>query len=281
MKAGPRGSAAQIAAADPALRPPRWRGVIPALLWLGCAPIIAVQLALGHWGGGAGAGLVAGLVLILSLAGAVWPRSGCYARPIVAARSAARRVALTFDDGPDPATTPLVLEALAGAGHRATFFVVGAAAQRHTALLQQIVAAGHELGDHSLDHRWSQCFWSPRRIAADIGAVRDLLAAARLPAPRFYRPPVVLLSPRVARAAELAGVELVAYSTRAYDGRAGARPERCIARLVKGLRPGAILLLHDTRGAATIEIVGALLAAMERHQLRGVTLSELLATSSG
>ena len=93
---------------------------------------------------------------------------------IVAVRTPEKLIALTFDDGPDPEWTPRVLDALAALGMRATFFLVGEPAERHPALVERILAEGHEAGSHSWDHP-SLPELAPRAAAAQIARTRAVL----------------------------------------------------------------------------------------------------------
>lgn len=92
------------------------------------------------------------LAAVLLVRGSASVRASWYLRMRCRARRAGRRVALTFDDGPDPQRTPAVLDLLARQGVRATFFVVGARAEAHPELVRRMVAEGHVVGNHSYTH---------------------------------------------------------------------------------------------------------------------------------
>jgi len=208
--------------------------------------------------------------------------SGLFARPIlaVAPARARDRVAITFDDGPDAAHTPALLDLLERGGHRATFFVIGRRAEAAPELLDEIVRRGHGLGNHSYAHAYTTPFQHPERLAADLARAQELLAKAGARV-RFFRPPIGLLSPRVAEAARRTHLTIVGWSATARDGRATTTAEEAAARLVAAARPGAILVLHDAveRGARTpvaAAALGPLLEALAARGLRSVTLDELI-----
>jgi peptidoglycan-N-acetylglucosamine deacetylase len=150
---------------------------------------------------------------------------------------------LTFDDGPDPVFTPRILDVLAAHGVRATFFCVGAAAQRHPELVRRIAAAGHVVGHHSLTHLHA-------RGTSPIGLVRDwrrgrIAVAKALGAPvERFRPPYGELgrSGRIAAAVLRLRPEL--WDVDAGDWRPGATAER-IADAILGAGEGAVVVLHD------------------------------------
>jgi len=229
-----------------------------------------------------GAALVAAIGAGVFLLG-----SGLFARPIlgVTPARARDRVAITFDDGPDAAHTPRVLELLERGGHRATFFVIGKRAEAAPELVADIVRRGHALGNHSYAHAYTTPFQHPTRLAADLANAQELLARAGAQV-RFFRPPVGLLSPRVAEAARRIGLTIVGWSATARDGRAGTTPEQAAARLIAAARPGAILVLHDAveraaRRPVAVAALGPLLDALEARQLRSVTLDELIGDEEG
>ena len=109
--------------------------------------------------------------------GSVWrgPRAG-------------RKVALTFDDGPDPEQTPRVLDLLAAHGAKATFFLIGERAARAGALVRRIAAAGHDLGNHTWSHR-SLWLSGPAETGRQVRQGHDAIAQVAGAAPRFFRPP--------------------------------------------------------------------------------------------
>jgi len=208
--------------------------------------------------------------------------SGLFARPIlaVAPARARDRLAITFDDGPDATHTPPLLELLERAGHRATFFVIGKRAEAAPELLAEIVRRGHGLGNHSYAHAYTTPFVHPTRLAADLANAQEVMARAGARV-RFFRPPIGLLSPRVAEAARRIGLTIVGWSATARDGRASTTAETAAARLAAAARPGAILVLHDCveRGARTPVAAAALpllLEALAARGLRSVTLDELI-----
>jgi peptidoglycan-N-acetylglucosamine deacetylase len=156
----------------------------------------------------------------------------------------APRVALTFDDGPHPEATPRILDELARAGARATFFVVGAHAQRWPLLVRRIHDEGHLVGNHSFAHRiagsmrlrgyWADSIAQTRRIVEEITGQR----------PAWFRPPFAVKQWHLCRAAARMQQTVVTFSRRGLDGVA-TEPERILGRLVPRAVAGDILALHD------------------------------------
>jgi peptidoglycan/xylan/chitin deacetylase (PgdA/CDA1 family) len=174
-----------------------------------------------------------------------------------------REVWLTFDDGPDPRETPRVLALLAQHRARATFFLIGRAAEKNPALVSAILAAGHTVANHTYTHQ-SVLFWAcpPSRFAREIDRCADVLAAAAGAPPRFFRGPVGWHPPLLYRVLCRRGLQAVGWTARGLDC-ADHNPSRVAGRLLRHLRPGAIFMLHPERrdrrgentGLAALEIV--------------------------
>ena len=161
----------------------------------------------------------------------------------------ADRVWITIDDGPDPEDTPRLLDLLDAAGARATFFVIGEKARRHPELLRLIAERGHGLGNHTETHP-SAWFWAalPRQVEREVALCQAAIMDAGLPAPRWFRAPAGLrnhaLHPVLARQ----GLRLAGWSARGFDGVA-SDAETVLRRLLPGVRPGAVILMHEGRAA--------------------------------
>lgn len=157
-----------------------------------------------------------------------------------------RAVALTFDDGPNPAATPLVLDALAERGVQATFFILGRHAERWPDLVARAAAEGHALGNHGYYHRKLH-LRSPAYVRRDLELGTNAMVRAGAPKPRFFRAPHGFRSPWVTHIARTLGQRTVGWSLGVWDSdRPGV--DEIARRTVEGASPGAILLLHDGNG---------------------------------
>jgi peptidoglycan/xylan/chitin deacetylase (PgdA/CDA1 family) len=152
-------------------------------------------------------------------------------------------VCLTFDDGPDPTWTPRCLDVLAEANARATFFMIGAQARRHSGLVRRIARAGHMIGNHTLTHAhpWAM---SSRRAVDEVCngaiAIADVLGAL----PKFFRPPHGAKRRCMIDAAAEQGEALVMWDVSAVDwGWLGTAPR--IAKRLARVTDGSIVLMHD------------------------------------
>lgn len=184
-----------------------------------------------------------------------------------------KAVALTFDDGPSPESTPAVLDALRLFNAQATFFVLGEAVGRSPDLLRRIVAEGHTVSLHGDRHR-PFVLLSGREIRDEIARAREAVRRACPDAllSSWLRPPHGFKSPGVLWAVHRIGFRLAGWSA---DGRDYCEQEPSgIAQTVLGkLQPGAIILLHDGPGnAATAAALPAILQGLKEQNWRTLAL---------
>lgn len=213
------------------------------------------------------------LAAVLLVRGSASVRASWYLRMRCRARRAGRRVALTFDDGPDPQRTPAVLDLLARQGVRATFFVVGARAEAHPELVRRMATEGHVVGNHSYTHSWRFPLRSLDRTMEELCRTGEVLHRITGRQPRLFRPPFGVTNPTIARAVRRLGLDPVGWSIRSLDTM-GQSPERVAARILRRLHPGAVILLHD-RCAGSERLVGLLVEGLRSRGLEPVTLPEL------
>ena len=231
--------------------------------------------------------LVSGLALnhaVLSAAG-LTPRCsllGPNLTRLPAASRARHEVALTIDDGPDPAVTPAVLDLLDAQGAKATFFCIAERAQAHAALTREIVARGHSVQNHSHGHRHHFALLGPGGIRAEIKLAQQVLTDLTGQRPTCFRAPAGLRNPFLESALHPLGLRLVSWTRRGFDT-CDTQPQRVLARLSRNLASGDILLLHDGNAArsanglpVSLAVLPALLAACRAAGLQWVSLPQAL-----
>ena len=217
---------------------------------------------------------------LICLAAPFFPGLGFFAPTIYKGIGGLNRVALTFDDGPDPLTTPLLLDLLEKRKVMATFFVIGEKAAAHPELIDCIIQKGHLLGNHSYGHSTGIFFQTVSAVATDIEATQDVLSKHSI-APLVYRPPVGIVSPRLWPALKKTGLTLVCFSNRPLD-RGNRRLSNLSGRVLQSLQDGDIVLLHDKRPpdkeliAVWLKEVAAVVEGIEKKGLRVVPLSDLI-----
>lgn len=155
-----------------------------------------------------------------------------------------REVWLTIDDGPDPVDTPRILALLARHNAVATFFMVGEHAAAEPELVRAALAAGHEVANHTHTHPLGT-FWcaSPKRLDRELDRCTAVLVAAGATPVRF-RPPAGLKNPWLRRALQARRMTCIGWTVRGLE-KNQHRPERVAERILRRVRPGAILLLHE------------------------------------
>jgi peptidoglycan/xylan/chitin deacetylase (PgdA/CDA1 family) len=214
-------------------------------------------------------------------AAGLWPRANLLGpnwTHLPAGAAARAEIAITVDDGPDPEVTPGLLALLESQTLRASFFCVGERVARFPHLVREIAARGHSVENHSHRHLHSFSLLGPRALAAEIGRAQQCIAAAAGTAPRFFRAPAGLRNPFLEPVLARAGLTLVSWTRRGFDT-VSHDPARVLARLVRGLRAGDILLLHDGHAARTaagvplaLEVLPRLMETVRQAGLRPVTL---------
>jgi peptidoglycan-N-acetylglucosamine deacetylase len=215
--------------------------------------------------------------------------AGVVAGSVVAVDTTAPAVALTFDDGPEPGGTDRVLTALAAGGATATFFVLLTRVRRHRALLDDVLAAGHEVALHGADHRALPDL-PPAEVAGVLRSARAELEDAAGREVRWYRPPYGRQTVRTWRAVRAAGLTPVLWGPTTWDWKDVPHPVR-LAKAADGVHPGAVVLAHDgfagpedaaSDGPAPVLDRGALIAdVLADYAARGLaarSFGELLAT---
>jgi len=154
-------------------------------------------------------------------------------------------VALTFDDGPHPLSTPRFLDVLDRLGVRATFFLLGRWAARAPGLVKEITGAGHEIGLHGYDHR-CLLLRGPRATYTDLARGWAVLADLTGAPVRWYRPPYGVLTGAGLGAVRRLGLTPVLWTAWGEDWIGRATPDSVYRTVVADLRGGGTVLLHDS-----------------------------------
>lgn len=195
-----------------------------------------------------------------------------------------KRVALTFDDAPDPRFTPAILDVLAKYDVCATFFVVGARAAKHPALVKRIHNEGHIIGNHSYDHavfstlsltNYGKQIWRTDYI------IKNIIGYS----PLFVRPPYGELLPQQVKWSKQAGFTIVNWDVDSIDWKNNPSSISIINNIKKTLQPGSIVLQHAGGGvgqdlSGTIKALPAIIKLLRSKGYELVTLPELIGQSA-
>jgi peptidoglycan/xylan/chitin deacetylase (PgdA/CDA1 family) len=204
---------------------------------------------------------------------------GVRVTPALVGRGRPDHVALTFDDGPDPASTPAFLAALDELGWRATFFMLGTMARRSPGLTAEVAAAGHEIAVHGDEHR-NLLGRTPRAAREDIRRATETVAELSGQIPVWFRPPFGILSWGALRGARAAGLTPVLWTSWGRDWRAEATPSSVVADVFGRYVAGGTVLLHDSDGesfpGSWRAALGALPLLAERFAAQSLSVGPLV-----
>jgi peptidoglycan/xylan/chitin deacetylase (PgdA/CDA1 family) len=213
----------------------------------------------------------------------MWPQSRLLGPNLVRLPEPPKaKVALTFDDGPDPQVTPGVLDILDSHRAKATFFCIGRRVEAYPALAMEILARGHAVENHSYSHPFTFAFGATRSMEREVLGAQHAIERATGRRPRFFRAPVGIRNPWLEPCIAKAGLSLVSWTRRGFDA-VSRDPEAVTRRILRGLRAGDILLLHDggvARNAAgrpvVLEALPRVLDALAARSLTSAALPALL-----
>lgn len=216
----------------------------------------------------------------LNITGSMVPGLSFFLPLVTHGPRARAAVALSFDDGPDPVTTGKLLDLLARRQVPASFFVVGKQAEAHPELIARIRDAGHELGNHSMNHDPVLMFRSLERLESEIAECQAVLRSLGVRSLTF-RPPVGITNPRLPIVLKRLALGCVCFSCRPLDF--GNRRLRGLAgRVLARVRPGDIILLHDVAPLPEVGVeawlaeVEKVLDGLAQANLAVVPLSSLI-----
>lgn len=181
-----------------------------------------------------------------------------------------KEVALTFDDAPSPFTKE-VLKILDNYGVSATFFLVGSQVEKSPEVARQIVAAGHEIGNHSFSHCWSSDD-SVETLVEDIKRAEEAIYRATGQVPLYFRPPGGMVNDKVKEACGQTGYGILLWWVDSRDWL--LTEEEILEKVKKEVKDGAIILFHNL--ATTVEILPQVIEDLRREGYKFVTISQLL-----
>jgi peptidoglycan-N-acetylglucosamine deacetylase len=184
-----------------------------------------------------------GIYLGVSVTFAFLPCSGFHHPVICSGRSDLKEVALTFDDGPHQQTLK-ILGVLERRNVKATFFVTGKHLEQNSEIAESIFFKGHIMGNHTWSHSWWFDFFSPGKMHAELVRTASLIETLTGKKPLFFRPPYGVINPMLSRALRKLPWSVICWNIRSFDT-VNPNPQLVIDKVVRKLKPGAIIALHD------------------------------------
>jgi peptidoglycan-N-acetylglucosamine deacetylase len=227
---------------------------------------------------GAGAATAAATAVHLLPGVSSWPAARRLLVPGLAGVGRLDHVALTFDDGPDPASTPAILDVLDRFSWKATFFLLGSQVRRAGGLTAELVARGHEIGVHGDEHR-NHLGRTARWVLRDLEVARATIAEASGMEPYWFRPPYGAIAASSLLGARRTQLRTVLWTCWGQDWRADATAQSVVGYVESARRPGATVLLHDSDVTSAPGSWRSTLAALpylaERWQSEGLQVGTL------
>ena len=190
-----------------------------------------------------------------------------YPEALFRIKTSEKLLCLTFDDGPDPGSSPKLLNILDNYGIKATFFCTGKAAEKYPELIDRIKSGGHLIGNHSYSHTDGWKVSAKRYIA-------DTERGAKHTSARLFRPPYGRL--RLTQYRRLKkSYKIVFWDIMSYDFDKSLKPEVSFNILLKKIRPGSVIVLHDKPVSSLITLLPFFIETAINRGYRFVLVDEL------
>ena len=181
---------------------------------------------------------------------------------------------ITFDDGPHPEHTPAILEILKQHNVPATFFMIGKHVDEHPTIAKKVADAGHEIGNHSYNHRNRHGILSTQKVAEEIAQCNGAITKATGVHTHYYRPPFGVTNPNIASAVGHSNMQAIGWDIRSLDTTTNDA-DALLKRITDRIENGSILLLHDTQ-PVTVAVLPKLLDYCKQQGIPVVSLKDSL-----
>jgi peptidoglycan-N-acetylglucosamine deacetylase len=214
------------------------------------------------------------LVIIIYLLFIAWGSyfisSGFFLDAICKGKEEGNSIAISFDDGPNPAVTPVVLDMLKEHNVKASFFCIGKNIPGNELLLKRISDDGHLIGNHSWSHSYFFDFFRDSRVEAELNQTNDAIFKITGKKVNYFRPPFGVTNPVIARVVNKLEMPVIGWSIRSLDTTI-KDPDQLFKRVVSRLKPGDIVLFHDSHP----RIIPVLKKFLEHAKQHGFVVVEL------
>lgn len=183
-----------------------------------------------------------------------------------------REIALTFDDGPVENTLE-ILALLKKFEMKASFFCIGKHIEQHPEIFKKIIEEGHMLGNHTFSHTRKMGFLSTSQIIKEINTCNNIAFKTGGIHLKTFRPPFGIINPKIKHALHTTGHQVIGWNVRSYDAVLSSK-SFILKRIIKNIKPGDVILLHDTN-LPTVEILEQLLLFLQINDYRSVRIDNL------
>ncbi|MGY0391039.1 polysaccharide deacetylase family protein [Bizionia sp. KMM 8389] len=196
----------------------------------------------------------------------------------VSATKNLNHVSITFDDGPHPDFTPKVLELLKKHNAKATFFCIGKEIESNPTLFKQILREGHTIGNHSYTHAHNFGFFNTEKVQKELEKTNNIIYQLTQHQVKLFRPPFGVTNPNIARAVKRLNFTTIGWNKRSLDT-TSLSESKILKRATKNLKPGDVILLHDT-SEKSVRVLERLLLFLQANNLQSVTVDTLFNTQA-
>ena len=183
-----------------------------------------------------------------------------------------KKIALTFDDGPTE-FTPHFLTLLKTFDQKATFFCIGKQIEKHPEIFRQIIEEGHEIGNHTFSHSNKTGFLSTQKMTNEILRNGETIFHQGKIRTDLYRPPFGITNPNIAKAIKKTGKKSIGWNIRSFDTAINSE-EKILNRILPKVKPGSVILLHDT-SEKSANVLEKLLVFLQQNAYESISVSEL------
>lgn len=220
--------------------------------------------------------------VIIQLALITWGSSqissGFHLKAICRGETSLKQIVLTFDDGPDPEVTPQILDVLKKYNAPATFFCIGHKVEAHPEIVQRAYHEGHIIANHSYRHGNLFDLQGPSAMGEELVRTNSVIMETIEQTPQYFRPPYGVTTPALAKAVQKIGLTTIGWSVRSMDT-VSKDPEKLINTVTSKLKPGDIILFHDTQIGTVLALEGVMKFCKE-HEISVIALNELTNTQA-
>ena len=211
------------------------------------------------------------IFLVILITGVLFMKFNYFLKSITKLKS--NHVLLTFDDGPHPKYTPIVLEILSKHNIKAIFFVIGNNIKNNPEIVKRIIDEGHVIGNHSQNHNLMMSLFSKSKLMKEIITAQNTIKEITSINTAIFRPPVGYTNPNYAFVLQKLKIKCIGWTLRSYDT-IYKTPEKLVKRLVSKTKPKGIILLHDNL-LVTVSALDKYINETKKNGIKFVSSNEI------
>lgn len=207
--------------------------------------------------------------------GCYYVGSNFFIKIVCKATTEKKEIAISFDDGPAENYTQQILNILNTEKVKATFFCIGKRIAANEAILKQVIADGHIIGNHSYSHHFWFDMYSTQKMQDDLKQMDAAMERVTGLKPKLFRPPYGVTNPNLAKAIKKGGYTPVGWSVRSMDT-VIKDGKKLLDKINEGIKPGAVILFHDT-SKTTLDVLPEFIQEVKKRGYNIIPLDKLLA----